>query len=284
MTYSKFAAKKVINRENLEFSPAEYSRFKYGSRSVARKFGRELGKAVAEYLIPKLTPDIQIVISSSPYMFIPTASFALKDYIVATMNPILVKAGFKPIQETKTYRFTKYSTEYGHLPASERRKLVSSETFHIDREFIKDKFVIFVDDIVITGSHQARMEEMIDRLNLKDAFKDCLFVYYAELVDPESDASIEGYLNYYSMKGLTDLDKIIKNDEFILNTRNVKYILGAPHVECTNFLEYQKESFIHKLYHETIGNHYHNEPAFKANFQYLELMVENLNQEQYEHN
>lgn len=269
-----FSAHIIKGRDHVPFSPAAYSQFKYGSKSVARKFGRDLGMKLAKYILSQDPPkDIQIVVASSPYMFIPTATFALKNYLISWLNPILIKAGYKVVQETKVFRQTSYTEEYGTMTAEKRKEMIGSESFHTDPLFLKDKFVIWLDDIKITGSHQERMEEMITRLDLNKYMRDCIFVYYAELLDPTSDPTIENYLNLYSMKSLLDLDKIIKNDEFIFNTRNVKYILNAPHIECVNFLEYQKHSLIEALYYETLGNSYHLEEKFTMNFQYLEYLI-----------
>lgn len=276
--FTTFSVHKIGGRDKIPISEEDYSRFKYGSKSVARKFGKELGLKLATYILSNFTDkNVQIVISPSPYMFIPTATFALKNYVISWLNPILIKAGYKPVQETKVFRQTGYTEEYGSMSAAERRKVIGSETFHTDKEFLRGKISIFLDDIKITGGHQERMEEMIKRLDLKSVMIDSLFVYYAELKDLTSDPTIENYLNLYAMKNLLDLDKIIKNDEFGFNTRNVKYILNAPHIECVNFLEYQKRSFIETLYFQAIGNSYHLAEKFLMNFQYLEYLINNDN-------
>ncbi len=274
-----FSANHILGRDKIPFCPAKYSRFKYGSKSVAREFGKELGLKLAEYILSRgdIDKHTQIVIAPSPYMFIPTATFALKNYVISWLNPVLIKNGYKVVQETKVFRQTSYTEEYGTMSAEKRKEMIGSESFHTDPLFIKDKYVIFLDDIKITGSHQERMEEMIVRLGLDKIMKGFLFGYYANLVDSKSDPTIENYLNLYSMKSLLDLDKIIKNDEFIFNTRNVKYILNAPHVECVNFLEYQKRSLIEALYYEALGNSYHLEEKFSMNFKYLEYLINNEN-------
>ena len=271
-----FSLHKIKGRGDIPFSPSDYSRFKYGSKSVARQFGKQLGRKLADHIISlQLAKDIQIVIASSPYMFIPTATFALKNYVISWLNPVLIKAGYKVVQETKVFRQTSYTEEYGTMDADKRKEMIGSESFHTDPLFIEDKFVLWLDDIKITGSHQERMEEMIARLGLNRYMIDCMFIYYAELEDPKSDPTIEDFLNMSSMKSLLDLDKIIKNDEFLFNTRNVKYILNSNHVDCVNFLEYQKRSTIESLYYETLGNSYHLEKKFEMNFKYLEYLINN---------
>ena len=70
------------------FEPADYSRFKHGSQSVARKFGRELADRFVtsrtfHEMKEALSDPAGVVIYPAPYHFLPTATFALKDYFVA---------------------------------------------------------------------------------------------------------------------------------------------------------------------------------------------------------
>jgi len=269
-----FSAHIIEDKNNLPISPSEYSKFKYGSKSIARKFGKELGTMLGNVLIKLFDKQTQFVVASSPYTFIPTATFALKNYVISALNPILISNGFEVVEETKVYRQIGYTMDYGDKSAEERRALIGDEKFHTDVVFLKDKVVLFLDDIRITGTHEEKVQEMIDRLDISNLAQTYMFVYYAQLaVMSNIDPTIENFLNLYAVKSLLDLDKIIKNDEFIFNTRNVKYILNSPHLECVNFLEYQKRSFIESLYHEAIGNSYHKEQKFEMNFRYLEYLI-----------
>lgn len=278
--FDRFSVHSILNREECPIDKAAYSRFKYGSKSVSRQFGAELGTAFYKrYIVGNadITRDDQLIIAPSPYMFIPTAAFGLKDYMISALNPLLVKEGFKPMQETKIYRETGYTLDYGSMSAAERRNAIGSEQFHTDATFLKDKVVLFLDDIRITGSHEERMIEMIKRLELEKYYKKCIFIYYASLVDAKTDPQIEDYLNLYAINSLLDINKIIANDEFLFNTRNVKYILNAPHVDCVFFLHYQSTTFLQTLYREAIGNSYHLEPKFQMNFNYLQYLVDPKN-------
>lgn len=243
----------------------EYSRFKYGSKSIARKFGKSIG----EMLTQMLTENKQYVVVPAPYNFIPTATYALKDYVIATMNRKAADRGFKPVQEAKIFRPASYNADYGNMTLDERREAIGSEKFHVDVEFLKGKTVLFLDDIRVTGAHEERIIEMIQRLQ-PDC--ECIFVYFARVIG-EVDPKVENHLNYYAMKSLLDLDKIIKNDEFIFNTRNIKFILSAPAEEFRNFIQYQKRIFSETLYSDLIGNGYHLEPDFATNVNYLKTLI-----------
>ncbi len=71
-----------------------------------------------------------------------------------------------------------------------------------------------------------------------------------------------------------DLNKIIRNEGFIFNTRNVKFILASPPEECTNFLNYQGRTFLETLHHNALGNGYHLADEFEINLKTLEKLID----------
>lgn len=269
-TYKKHSLHLIQGVEFIPFEPSDYSKFKYGSKSIARKFGRELGRMLAR----RLPIDRQIVVIPAPYNFIPTATFALKDYVIAELNKHLIERGMSsPIQEAKIFRPASYNTDYGNMSLEERRSAIGSEQFHVDKEFLQGKLTLFLDDIRVTGAHEERIVEMIERLDLQC---DCEFVYFANVDQSAAvDPKIENFLNLYSMRSLLDLDKIIKNDEFIFNTRNVKFILHAGHEEFKNFINYQRKKFRETLYSNLLGNGYHMEDKYVSNVSYLKELLKN---------
>lgn len=263
------------SRENLGFLPDEYSRFKYGSKTAARKMGREL----AHKFITKKSDEIlkisqQIVVMPSPYDFVPTATFALKDYFIPVLNEFLTKNGKLPVQELKISRRSSYTMDYGDMSIEERKANIGSESFHIDTEFVKGKFLIFMDDIRITGSHEERIKEMIKRNKLsKYENTEWLFMYYAEMMIGKEEPNIESYLNLFSIKDCLSINKIIQNEKFLFNTRNIKFILKRPHEECKEFLQYQSKIFIDTMYHYALGNSYHKCEEFRENFLFLQNLI-----------
>jgi hypothetical protein len=257
----------VSGKTGMGFDPADYSRFKYGSKTMARSFGRALGDKLASIL----SIDKQYVIIPAPYNFIPTATFALKDYVLAELNRKMINDGMRaPIQESKIFRPASYNADYGNMTLEERRKAIGSEKFHTDKQFLKGKVALLLDDIRVTGAHEERVCEMIERLGIDG---ECAFVYFACVQGDYVDPKIENYLNYYAMKSLLDLDYIIKNEEFIFNTRNVKYILAAEHEEFKNFINYQKVKFRETLFVNALGNQYYKDLEFLKNINYLKSLL-----------
>lgn len=271
-----FSAHKITNKYNLGFSPEEYSKFKFGDKTIAKKFGYELAdkfiyKVFEKDFIHQMF-SIPLVVASSPYCFIPTATFAMKDYFIQRLNSYLIENGLDVVQETKIHRTITYKEDYGGLSAEQRLSLIKNDEFHIDKEFVEGKTILFLDDIKITGSHELVVKRMIENYNLS---ANHMFLYFAELSNAEINPNIENYLNYYFVKSLLHLDKIIKNENFMLNTRVVKYILCADFQEFKNFIQYQSNRMVNTIYHLAIGNSYHKIEEYKANLNYIKELVNN---------
>lgn len=277
-TIKRFSANQFTNENDIKFDPEKYSRFKFGCKDSAREFGMELAnKFINSEIYTEICNKIRsnnnrIVVMSSPYVHVPTATFAMKDYFIREVNAKLVEDGLAPVLETKVYRKSSYKEEYGEMNKEQRFKVLGDDSFYVDATLLKGNVCIFLDDIVITGAHEYRMLNMLEKQNLHNT-EDNYFLYFAELTSHETNPVIENYLNYYFVQNLICLDKIIKNEPFIMNTRVVKFILDANHDECKNFLHYQKTSFLHTLYHNAIGNQYHKIPDYSKNLQYLKSLL-----------
>lgn len=257
------------------FHPKEYSRFKFGDKDVARRFGYDLAQYfLSSYQFREISKlnFKNFVILSSPYCFIPTATKAMVDYFVQYFNQHAVNA-HKPVAEVlQIHRTITYKEDYGELSAEQRLALIEKDGFHIDKEFLKDKFLIFVDDIKITGSHEKVIERMIKDNDIQN---DHIFLYFAELTDARIDPKVENYLNYFYVKNLLDLNKIIKNKVFLPNTRVVKYILNYKNLEeFQNFCNYQSKRTLTTIYHLAIGNSYHLIPDYVENLNYIKLLID----------
>ena len=158
-----YSLHKISNADSFTFEPAEYSNFKFGDDKVAEKFGKSLAlNFIKEVLSIREDRSQQFVVITSPYSFIPTATFSLKNHFVNILNIWLVSQSFPVVQETKIYRTITYKEDYGELNAEQRIKLIGDDIFHIDKEFIQNKTLIFLDDIRITGSHERMISKMLD--------------------------------------------------------------------------------------------------------------------------
>ena len=257
-----YSLHKIQNTDNFGFSPTKYSKFKYGDDSIAKEFGNALATGFIENYL-SVNPIIeQIVVISSPYAFIPTATFGMKNYFVFRLNRWLAEHNLPVVQETKVTRSITYKEDYGELDEAQRLSLIGNDTFQIDREFLKDKVLIFLDDIRITGSHERMITKMLREYNVEN---ETHLLYFAELINRNIHPNIENFLNYYHVKSIFDLDDIIKNKGFSINTRIVKFILNNEPNSFKIFIQNHSDTFLELLYNMAIGNSYHTIEAYQEN-------------------
>jgi len=265
-----YSLHKIDNTANFGFDPNDYSRFKFGDDLVARSFGKSLADGFIKYYLTDNRIADQIVVISSPYSFIPTATFAMKNYFVSQLNRWLAENGGLTVQEAKVHRTITYKEDYGELSAEERMNLIGNDSFHIDRDFLEGKTLLFLDDIKITGSHERMILKMAKKYGLKNEMH---MLYFAELVNKEIHPNVENFLNYHQIKSIFDLEKIINNGYFCFNTRVVKYILNTESTSFSIFLERMDHDFIHQLYDLSLGNSYHLMEAYADNLQLIKSYI-----------
>ncbi|GGE40506.1 phosphoribosyl transferase-like protein [Pedobacter psychrotolerans] len=265
-----YSLHKIDNTADFGFDPNDYSRFKFGDDLVARSFGKALADGFIKYYLAENRIADQIVVISSPYSFIPTATFAMKNYFVSQLNRWLVENGGLTAQEAKVHRTITYKEDYGELSAEERMNLIGNDSFHIDKDFLEGKTLLFLDDIKITGSHERMIIKMAKAYGLNNEIH---MLYFAELVNHQIHPNIENVLNYHQVKSIFDLEKIIKSGYFCFNTRIVKYILNTEHNSFSIFLERMDHDFIHQLYDLALGNSYHLMEAYTDNLQLIKSYI-----------
>jgi hypothetical protein len=269
-----FSLHKISDTFHFGFNPDDYSRFKFGDNQVAQSFGKDLAIGFINQVLQYKDNKEQIVVIPSPYSFIPTATFVMKNQFVFTLNRWLAENGFQVVQETKVNRVITYKEDYGELNAEERINLIKNDSFHIDKEFIKGKQLFFLDDIRITGSHEMMITRMLREYNLTN---ETYLIYFAELVNKNIHPNIENYLNYHFVKSIFDLNPIIKSRSFVFNTRFVKYILNTESSIFNLFIQEQTDEFISLLYDLALGNGYYSIESYKPNLNSLEHILNNHN-------
>lgn len=261
-----YSLNKITNTERFGFCSREYSRFKFGDEAIAKSFGEQLAKGFIDNYLGLMPVKEQIVVISSPYSFIPTATFAMKNHFVFQLNRWLVENGLPVVQETKVHRTITYKEDYGELNAEQRISLISNDSFHIDKYFLENKTLIFLDDIRITGSHERMIVGMIKQYKLENRV---IMLYFAELTNHSIHPSIENQLNYSYVKSIFDLNDIIRTGKFFINTRIVKYVLNYEFSGFRIFIQEQSDEFVNLLYNMAIGNGYHNIEAYSQNLDYI---------------
>ncbi|MDR0508196.1 MAG: phosphoribosyltransferase family protein, partial [Dysgonamonadaceae bacterium] len=123
----------------------------------------------------------------------------------------------------------------------------------------------------ITGTHERIIINMLNNNNLNN---DCYMLYFAELCSNEIQPSIENYLNHKYVKGLNEIDSIIRHEQFCFNTRVIKYILNSEPSQFDDFINNQTGVFINDLYYNAIGNEYFKFPDYSRNLNRLKQLID----------
>lgn len=263
-----YSLHKIIEKDNSPFKEAEYSRFKFGDKFYAEKFAKELFSGFVDQFRELILADKEIVILPSPYLSIPTASNFLCYYFKKELNSFLFKNGKKASIESKIYRNQTYVTDYGNLDFEQRVKLISNDTYYIDRNFINGKLCIFVDDIKITGSHEHTVNKILDQYNVEGDF---IFVYFAQLANKEIHPKIENHYNYFAVHNVEDIVSIINSEHFQYNTRIVKFILSLNEDEFNYLVSNISAIKSNELFHLAISNNYHQILEYKTNINVIKI-------------
>jgi hypothetical protein len=260
--YQYYSRHKISEEGKFSFKPSDYSKFKYGDDQIAEQFGKSLAQGFIEEQLSKLNKMPQLVVVSSPYAFIPTATFAMKNYFVFELNRWLAANDFPVLQEIKIHRTTTYKADYGQLTATERLKLIGNDKFYMDKHFLENKTLIILDDIKITGTHEVMIKRTLKQQQIQNA---AYFLYFAELINPSIHPNIENYLNNYTIKTINDLGELLRSNRFSINTRIVKFMLNTDTKDFQKFIKNQNNSFCNLLYDMAIGNEYHKMKAYNDN-------------------
>lgn len=269
LTYSLY---KITDKNDCPFSESEYSKFKFGENSYAEKFANELFEGFIDKNRELILSHDEIVILPSPYFSIPTASNYLCHYFKLRMNKFLFDNKKKALAESKIYRNQTYTTDYGSLDFNDRVKLISNDTYYIDRNYISGKLCLFIDDIKITGSHEHIVKKILDDYNVEGEFA---FIYFAELINKDIHPNIENYYNYFYVKDIHSLISIVNSVSFAFNTRIVKYILKLEERDFLKLVDAVPAKLKHQLFDLALSNNYHTIDEYIANLDYINNSLTN---------
>ena len=265
---SSFSLHKIDDESQYPFDPNEYSWFKFGDKQYAEKFASELFEGFVVKYGDLLVAKKEIVILPSPYLSIPTASNFLCYYFKKRLNSFLFKNNIKASVESKIYRNQTYVTDYGNLDFEQRVKLISNDTYYIDKEFINDKLCIFVDDIKITGSHEHTVNKILNQYNVQGNF---VFVYFAELINKTIHPKIENHYNYFAVKNVDDIVDVVNRKSFQYNTRIIKFILNLDEEKFSYLINNILLEKRNELFHLAISNNYHQIAEYQNNIEVIKI-------------
>lgn len=265
----RYSLHKIVSAEDCPFDAHGYSRFKFGDKSFAEKFAKDLFDGFIIKHKDDLLSASEVVILPSPYLSIPTASNFLCAYFKKYLNQFLFENQRKTCIESKIYRNQTYVTDYGNLDFEQRVKLISNDTYYIDKNFINNKLCIFVDDIKITGSHEHTVNKILSEYEVNGKY---IFVYFAELINKNIHPKIENFYNYHAIKNIDDIINVINSTDFEFNTRIIKYVLNFDQEQFAYLLSKIPKEREAQLFHLAISNNYHQINEYQNNIEIIKVI------------
>jgi hypothetical protein len=261
--YTRFALHEFADLSTAPFDAQLYSRLKFGSDRAARAMGHQLASACFRAHADKLLAH-DVVVFASPYNALPNAATLLTHHVIARLNELLVFAQGKHVEHSLVHRKVSYTADYGFLSAEQRRGLIAADSFSLNREFIRDKLLLFVDDVRITGAHEDKMRDVLAHEHLEN---EAMFVYFASYTGDQPD--IEGRLNFAAIAGLDDFITLTREPRHHVIIRPVKYVLGRPLAELEPALPRLADDTLFGLYYGALAEGYYAIPSYQGSFALL---------------
>lgn len=262
-----FAAHAFADLESAPFDTAAYSRMKFGDDAVARRFGFEMAECFFEAHRDILAAN-RCVIIPAPSTTVPVAATLLSRHFMLRLNDLCSRAGLEAVEWTMVHRNMTYNNNYAHLPKEERKKLLAADSLYFNREFVRGKFLIFIDDVRITGTHEEKLHDFMRSEGMLNSYAFVCFASYTG-----EDASIEGRLNHVAIKDANDLVALGFARDHQMTTRAIRLFLEADAETFARLLTIATPSFLEATYHAAIVKGYSVYPAYVPNFAALQAKI-----------
>lgn len=305
----RYAQHLITDPVNLSFDRHAYSRYKYGDTNQAKLFGQELASGFIEkHREFLLSSTQQFTAISSPRALIPPAAYYIFQTFIECVNYFLVSHSCLPVIEHTIQRLGTLAEDYSLLSPHERLDHLTHERYFLDSQPLTDKFLLFVDDIRITGDkrkitnisvvfiskmthrffllflgmHEMNIIRLLETLHIENPR---LFIYYAELVNNHIPSTFEYQLNRCAIENLEQLLTIIHNQpsNFRINTRILKEILRSNLTELKQFLCSINYDLHREIYQACLACNYQAIEIFTKSLDYIHCYLkqrENNNNKQ----
>lgn len=221
-----------VNPEHF-FDAEVYSRLKYGSAKYLEEYGTILGKHLLEQyeslLLSKEAPVAVVV-----YQVVPPACNALTIFAMDAINQQRKALNLEPGTVVRIHKGEMLTKEYAAESPEVRQQILDSIHFDtLDHDF-NGRVVLFLDDVRITGTTEAKVCSTVAPHKPKDII--CGYIAQFDEREARADPAIESRMNSSFVHSLADISDVIAQDGFILNIRVLKRILRTD--EYTNLAQF----------------------------------------------
>lgn len=255
----RFFVHNFQNIENAGFSASDYSKLKFGSDSIAKKFGYELAERFADAHLDVLIAKPALVIPS-PYNHVKNAATILSEHFVNRLNQILVPICGRSVEADTIRRYVSYINDYGFLSKEQRRDLINQDKFYLNKKFYRGKLLIFIDDVRITGTHEDKLIDILEKEKVKN---DRFFLYYANYSGENPE--IEAKINFAGVRSLADYVKLAQEPNHHVIVRPLKYLLAQNLEDLEKTLNGLNHNKLETIYCGCLAEGYFKIPTYQEN-------------------
>lgn len=242
------------------FSANQYSRMKFGSNNAARSMGRQLADDFFQVHAAKILAN-QCVVIPSPYNYVQNAATVMTKHFIDRLNQLVVNARGEHVEYTLIHRKVSYTNDYGFLSKEKRKALIDNDSFYFNRDFIEGKLLIFIDDVYITGTHEQKLIEIMERDGIQN---ESMFLYFARYYGASPD--VEAALNFAAISKFSDFVELTNSEPCHVIVRPIKYVLAQTESVLSAYVKAFSNQFLHELYHGCLAEGYYKIPKYQQNF------------------
>lgn len=258
--YTRHSVHQFTSMSDATFDPKDYSRLKFGSNDVAKSFGSQLADTFFTTHAQTLLAN-RIVVIPSPYNHVKNAATIMTEHFVDCLNEKMVQSNGTHIETSIIHRKVSYTNDYGFLTQAQRKGLIDNDQFYMNHDFLHGKLLIFIDDVRITGTHEDKLVEILDRDRVEN---DAMFLYFAEYFGIKAD--IEAAINFAGMSDYKDFIEIAKAPGHQMIVRPIKYLLDMSPHHLVKVYETLTDDQLNKFYYGCLAEGYYKIPKYQNNF------------------
>lgn len=256
----QFAVHNFKNLHSASLNIYNYSALKFGSDKIAHMFGHEMANKFYEEYYDTLTTKKCVVIPSA-FNIVKIASTILGYHFMNRLNDLLTQNGHDTVEWTTMHRSMSYVQDYCTMSKDVRKEMLKGDTLYINKDFIKGKTLLFIDDATISGAHEEKMEEFLKSSNIDNEY---IFCYYVRYLGKNS--SIESQLNRSGIRTVDDYIELVNEPNHHIVVRAIRFLLDLPPESLKLTLQKLNDEFIYKLYSSCLSKEYHKISDYSDNF------------------
>lgn len=217
------------------FDRRAYSQMKYGNRDTTRAFASEIARDL-------LSSQPDVVCEAEPPLFlvaykeVPPACLYLSRYCLDVVNVQRNQTGLEPGEIVRVYKGDVTTTDYSRASAAEREAELQAIDFSLRGTSITDRPVVVLDDIRISGGAERKMIQIIEAEKQDPRILHLGYIAIFDEAQALEAPHVESELNASQIQTVTDLLPMIQENNFDLNIRTLKLILGSEESILATFI------------------------------------------------